>query len=93
MKQLFPIPNQCLDYLKRSNETGMGYKVVSVQLLDGRSFEQAVVSEGHIIEVRGYNEIPFQPEDVASVSVNHKQWNFRSATDVAVKRRAMAASN
>jgi hypothetical protein len=93
MKQLFPIPNRCVDYLKRSNETGMGYKVVSVQLLDGRSFEQAVVSEGHIIEVRGYNEIPFQPEDVASVSVNHKQWNFRSSTDLAVRRRAMAASN
>jgi len=93
MKQLFPIPNQCVDYLKRANETGMGYKVVSVRLLDGRSFEQAVVSEGHIIEVRGYHEIPFQPEDVASVSVNHKRWNFRSGTDIAVKRRAMAASN
>jgi hypothetical protein len=93
MKRLFPIPNRCVDYLKRANETGMGYNVVSLQLLDGRSFEQAVVSEGHIIEVRGHSEIPFRPEDVASVSVNHKQWNFRSGTAVAVKRRAMAASS
>jgi len=93
MKRLYPVPSTCVGYLKRANETGMGYKVVSVQLLDGRSFEQAVVSEGHIIEVRGYNEMPFRPEDVASVSVNHKRWNFRSGTDVAMKSRAMAAAN
>jgi hypothetical protein len=70
----------------------MGYKIVSVQLRDGRLFEQVAVSEGHIIEVRGYKEIPFLPEDVASVSINHKHWNFRSGTDAPVKRRAMAAS-
>ena len=93
MKRLYPVPSTCVDYLKRANETGMGYKVVSVQLWDGRSFEQVIISEGHIIEVRGYKEIPFLPKDVASLSVNHKQWNFRSGTHVTVKSRVVAASN
>jgi len=93
MKRLYPVPSTCVDYLKRASETGLGYKVVSVQLLDGRSFEQVVASEGYIIEVRGYKDIPFLPEHVASVSVNHKHWNFRSGTDAAVKTKAMAASN
>jgi hypothetical protein len=93
MKRLYPVPSTCVDDLKREIDTGMGYKVVSVQLCDGRSFEQVIISEGHIIEVRGYKEIPFLPKDVASLSVNHKQWNFRTGTDVTVKSRAMAASN
>ena len=77
MKCLVPIPNRFVDQLKRAGETGIGYQVVSVVLKDGRSFEQVATSEGCVIEVRGHQEIPFAPEDVASVSVNHKDWNFR----------------
>jgi hypothetical protein len=71
MKCLFPIPQGCLDHLKRSAETGIGYHVVSVELKDSRCFDQVVVSECCIIAVRGYNEIPFAPEEVAVVTVNH----------------------
>ena len=53
MKCLFPIPEACLDHLKRGVETGIGYQVVSVELKDGRCFDQAVVSECCIIEVPG----------------------------------------
>ena len=38
-------------------------------------------SEGCIIEVRGHREIPFGPNDLASVRVNHKRWNFRGWSD------------
>ena len=81
MKCAYPIPQDCLDDLKRSRETGIGYQVISVELKDGRCFDQAVASEGCIIEVRGYEEIPFAPEEVASVIVNHKRWNFRDGSD------------
>ena len=91
MKCLFPIPEACLDQLKRASETGMGYQIVAVQLKDGRSFEQVVVSECCIIEVRGYAEIPFAPEDVASVSINHKRWNFRDGSNTRAKCRAATA--
>jgi len=91
MKNLVPIPNGFVDHLKGAEETGMGYQIVSVQLRDGRSFDQVVTSEGCIIEVRGHKEIPFSPEDVASVSVNHKRWNFRAASDMRAKSRAASA--
>ena len=91
MKCLVPIPSGCVDHLKRTKETGIGYHVVSVELNDGRFFEQVVVSEGFIIEVRGYREIPFASDDVASVSVNHKSWNFRDRSDARCKSRAASA--
>ncbi len=69
----------------------MGYQVVSVQLRDGRTFDQVVASECCIIEVRGHKEIPFAPEDVTAVTVNHKDWNFRSTSDVRVKAKAASA--
>lgn len=73
--------------MERGTETGIGYQVVSVELKDGRCFDQVVVSEGCIIEVRGYNEIPFAPEEVAVVIVNHKRWNFREGSDARIKSR------
>lgn len=90
-KYLYPLPQACLDHLKGHRETGIGYQVISIHLSDGRHFDQVVVSEGCIIEVRGFKEIPFTPEDVAFVSVNHKRWNFRDGSDARVKCRAATA--
>ncbi len=91
MKCVVPIPNRFVDHLKQAKETGIGYQVVSVELKDGRSFDQVATSEGCIIEVRGYKEIPFASDDVASVSVNHKRWNFRDGSDARSKSRAATA--
>jgi hypothetical protein len=91
MKCLFPIPTAFLDQLKRGAETGIGYQVASVELRDGRIFEQVVVSECCIIEVRGYAQIPFAPHEVISVKLNHKNWNFRDGSDARRKSRAAPA--
>jgi hypothetical protein len=91
MKRLVPIPSECVDHLDRGEETGIGYQVVSVELKDGRVFDQVVASEGCIIEVRGHKEIPFVPEEVALVKVNHKRWNFRDVSDARAKSRAATA--
>jgi hypothetical protein len=77
MKRLIPIPHEFTSTLHRQNETGMGYHVVSVTLKSGRHFDQVVASEGCVIQVRGHKDVPFAPDDVASVAVNHKRWNFR----------------
>jgi hypothetical protein len=87
MKRLVPIPRRFDDQLKLAKETGIGYQIVSVELKDGRHFDQVTASEGCIIEVRGYREIPFAPEDVVSVKVNHKRWNFRDGSDARTKSR------
>jgi len=91
MKCLVPIPTRFVDHLTRCKETGIGYQVISVELIDGRSFDQVATSEGCIIEVRGYKEIPFAADDIASVSVNHKRWNFRDGSDARSKSRAASA--
>jgi hypothetical protein len=91
MKRIVAIPSSFIEHLKRAGETGIGYQVVSVELRDGRKFDQVVTSECCVIEVRGYKEIPFSAEEVASVSVNHKHWNFRSSSGGRAKARAATA--
>ena len=91
MQRLVPIPCGCAEHLKSAEETGIGYQVVSVILKDGRVFEQVVISEGCIIEVRGHKEIPFTPDDVVSVHVTHKHWNFRDQSDTRAKSRTAIA--
>lgn len=77
MKRLTPVPIEWADYLRRHGHTGPGYQVVSITLKDGRIFDQAVASEGCVIQVRGHKEVPFTAEQVASIAVNHRRWNFR----------------
>jgi hypothetical protein len=91
MRHLVPIPTESVSHLKREKETGIGYQVVSVKLKDGRCFDQVVASEGCIIQVRGYEVVPFAPDEVAAVSVNHKRWNFRDASHSRDRSRAASA--
>jgi hypothetical protein len=55
------IPPDTAKDLKKVARTGPGYQIVSVELTDGRTFDPAVVSEGHVIQVRGFNEVPSHP--------------------------------
>lgn len=82
MRCLVPIPRESVEQLKREKETGIGYHAVSVDLKDGRHFDQVVASEGCIIAVRGYESIPFGPDEIERVTVNHKRWNFQALSDV-----------
>jgi hypothetical protein len=91
VKCLVPIPEACREQLKRGPETGIGYQIVSVELKDGRCFDQVVASEGCIIEVRGYSTIPFASDEVASVNASHMHWNFRDKSDARCKSRAAGA--
>jgi hypothetical protein len=53
MKCLVQIPSRFVDHLNQNNETGIGYQAVSVELKEGRSFDQVATSEGCIIESGG----------------------------------------
>lgn len=77
MSNVIPGPGKWIYYLKEQGVTGPGYQVLAVKRKDGRCFEQVVASEGCIIQVRGYDEVPFTPDEVMSVAVNHRHWNFR----------------
>jgi hypothetical protein len=92
MKRLVPIPPETARDLKKATQTGPGYQIVSVELTDGRTFDPAVVSEGHVIRVRGFNEVPFAPENIVSVKLSHRRWNFRRASPESERPRSRAAS-
>ena len=81
MTCLVPLPPGTVGELKREHETGLGYQVVSVRLKDGRVFDQVVASEGCIIAVRGYAEVPFGANEIQDLGVNHRRWNFRRWRD------------
>jgi len=51
-----------------SNQLKKSAAAQYLELKDGRLFDQVVASEGRIIDVRGYKEIPFVPDDVALVN-------------------------
>ena len=77
MKKLVPIPPENLKDLKKDDMKDFGYQFVSVRLKDGRVFGQAVASEGCIIQVKGFREIPFIETDVESGVADAAPWNFR----------------
>ena len=77
MKRLVPIPLESAKKLKNEKQTGLGYQFVSIKLKNGRFFEQAVASEGCIIQVKGQKDIPFTEAEVESVERSDRPWNFR----------------
>ena len=64
--------------LASKSETGMGYQVVSVTLKDGRKFNQAVVVEGRITEIRSLKDIPFTEDEIAQIILTHNKWDFNA---------------
>lgn len=73
---LKPVPDEWIDYLMSQPETGMGYWVVSVRLRDGRSFDRVVVNNGFVTQTYGFDELPFEPEEIVEVKVTHDKWKF-----------------
>jgi hypothetical protein len=55
----------------------MGYQVVSVVLQDGKRFDQLVILEGRITEIRGLRDIPFTEDQIAQRILTHEKWNFK----------------
>lgn len=70
------VPDEWVDYLMAQPETGMGYWIVSVRLIDGRSFDRVVVNDGLITQVYGHGHVPFEPEEIVEMRVTHDKWKF-----------------
>jgi hypothetical protein len=77
MKKLVPIPAESFARLKKEPASEWGYRFVAIKLKDGGVFDQAVESEGYIIQVKRHRNIPFAEFDIESVEVSKKPWNFR----------------
>jgi hypothetical protein len=76
-EELVPIPSDSLERLKKDDLRDFGYQFVSVKLKDGRVFPQVVASEGCLIQVKGFREVPFAEADIESVDADADPWIFR----------------
>jgi hypothetical protein len=59
-------------------ETGMGYTIVSITLVDGRTFDQAIIASGYLHRIRGRSDVPFSEDDIADIRATHDKWDWRS---------------
>jgi hypothetical protein len=72
------LPEKWSKQLAAMGETGMGYQVISVTLRDGRKIDDVAVVDAQIIgEVRGYDDIPFDPAEIVAFELTHNRWKFR----------------
>jgi hypothetical protein len=65
-----------VSFLVNQPETGMGYQIATLVLKDGRKFEQAVIIEGCLAGIRGYDLIPFKEEEIENIIVTHAKWDW-----------------
>lgn len=64
------IPENWIKYLINQPETGMGYQNTIIKLSDGQEFKNVViVQDSLIVSIEGYEEIPFDVNDIVSIKV------------------------
>ena len=72
----FVFSGKWLAEVKALKETGMGYTVVKITLIDGRTFDQVIIDSGRLARVRGLPTVPFVEDDIAEIAATHKKWNW-----------------
>jgi hypothetical protein len=72
------LPERWVAWLHSQPETGMGYQTVEVVLRGGAVFPDVAIIDSHLIgEVRGHDDIPFDPDDISDLRLTHNPWTFR----------------
>ena len=56
-------------WLVSQPETGMGYWLATIHLVDGRKFERTIIDSGYITKVGETTNIPFEEADIARIVV------------------------
>lgn len=57
------------EYLISQPETGMGYQIALITLLNGKHYDEVIIDSGFIIRIGDNTEIPFKEEDIAKIAV------------------------
>lgn len=74
---MIDLSSKWLKVLADKPETGMGYQVACILTQDGKKFDHAVIVEGRISQVRGYDQIPFCEDQITEIILTHDKWKFR----------------
>lgn len=64
------------EFLRKQPETGMSYWTGNITLADGRIFHDVIIDGGYITKIRGLADIPFDVDEVVSIQVTGKRWNW-----------------
>ncbi len=74
INNLKTLPKKWSDFLLSKPETGMDYQIVAVTLKDGKNIQDVAIIHHSIIgEVRGCDELPFDPNEIVSIEVTHRK--------------------
>ena len=74
---LKPLPAPLRDFLFHSAESGMGYQTGDIRLHSGTVFRDVVFLEGALSGVRHFKDLPFEPEDIAEITLTHRRWPWQ----------------
>jgi len=53
-------------------ESGMGYQIATIRLMDGSVVDDVTIVGGVITGVGGRSEIPFEERDIATITVKRR---------------------
>jgi hypothetical protein len=56
----------------------MGYWVATVKTNNGKAYKRVVIIGGTVVSVYGYDEIPFEPNDITEIIITHDKWGFNA---------------
>lgn len=68
-----------MNAVRQLGETGMGYTVVNITLMDGQIFKQAIIDSGVLTRVRGLALVPFREDDIAAIKQTDEKWDWSEA--------------
>ncbi len=68
---MLALSNKWAPILVSQPETGMGYQVASVFLIDGRRFDRVSIVGGFIVKIGDSTNIPFKEAEIENIVVNH----------------------
>ena len=70
------LPDKWTEFYHESGETGMGYLIVTVILKNGSKYERVVINGGYVTQVYGFDEVPFDVDEIKEMHATHDKWNF-----------------
>lgn len=71
VKATYRIPDIFREKLAKARESMMGIQIVSVQLKDGRRFDNIWLDGLTIRRIYDFPDLPFDPNDVVDIEVTH----------------------
>lgn len=68
---MLALSNKWAPILVSQPETGMGYQIASVFLMDGRRFDHVTIVGGYITKIGNSTDIPFSEAEIEKIVINH----------------------